>query len=526
MVPVAQLGDGVATDRDAWDAIVVGSGMGGLACAAALAKGGRAVLVLEQHAVPGGLTQTFARGPYRWDVGLHYLGAAAPGGELHALLLWLAGTAITFTALEDARDIAHFPAAAPYVFARSAAGLRSGLKQRFPGSAADIDAFLLALMEAHHAGKALLTERALPGPLAGLHELWHLHERNKWWGRSSAQVLTELIRDPKLRAVLLAQKSDYGGQPASRVPFGLQALVMRQHLNGAYYPVGGAGAFARALLPAITQGGGQVRTGSAVSEFLLEDGAVTGVQLADGQTLHAPAVVSTMGASNTVRCLRVSVLDSGWVREILSFVPSACHVALYLGLEGDVRAGGASASNHWFHESWDIEADLWQDPAADAIPPSLQISFPSMKDPAQAQVAAGHHTAVLVALTRWEPFAAWADSLPQQRPVAYLQYKAAIERNLMAQFARHFPALAPLVVARHLSTPLTTAAYIGAPRGAIHGLELSSRRFLSDSLRTRTPLPGLYLAGQDVTTPGIAGAMLGGMLAAASIAPELSLRIA
>jgi glycine/D-amino acid oxidase-like deaminating enzyme len=43
----------------AWDAVVIGSGIGGLACAAALTKAGRQVLVLEQHSVAGGLTQTF-----------------------------------------------------------------------------------------------------------------------------------------------------------------------------------------------------------------------------------------------------------------------------------------------------------------------------------------------------------------------------------------------------------------------------------------------------------------------------------
>jgi len=48
-----------------WDAIVVGSGVGGLAAAAALAYVGRRVLVLERHSQPGGLTQTFERGGFR-----------------------------------------------------------------------------------------------------------------------------------------------------------------------------------------------------------------------------------------------------------------------------------------------------------------------------------------------------------------------------------------------------------------------------------------------------------------------------
>jgi all-trans-retinol 13,14-reductase len=56
------------------DAIVIGSGMGGLSCAAALAKTGHRVLVLEQHHTLGGLTQTFLRSGFRFNVGMHYIG--------------------------------------------------------------------------------------------------------------------------------------------------------------------------------------------------------------------------------------------------------------------------------------------------------------------------------------------------------------------------------------------------------------------------------------------------------------------
>jgi all-trans-retinol 13,14-reductase len=59
----------------AYDAIVISSGMGGLAAAAVLAKhGGKRVLVLERHYTPGGYTHVFRRSDYKWDVGLHYIG--------------------------------------------------------------------------------------------------------------------------------------------------------------------------------------------------------------------------------------------------------------------------------------------------------------------------------------------------------------------------------------------------------------------------------------------------------------------
>ena len=57
-----------------YDAIVIGSGISGLCCAALLAEKGWSVLVLEKHFKVGGYTHTFKRQPYEWDVGLHYIG--------------------------------------------------------------------------------------------------------------------------------------------------------------------------------------------------------------------------------------------------------------------------------------------------------------------------------------------------------------------------------------------------------------------------------------------------------------------
>ncbi len=64
-----------ATLDENWDAIVIGSGIGGLTAAVLLGlHGGKRVLVLERHYEAGGFTHTFRRPGYEWDVGLHYVG--------------------------------------------------------------------------------------------------------------------------------------------------------------------------------------------------------------------------------------------------------------------------------------------------------------------------------------------------------------------------------------------------------------------------------------------------------------------
>jgi all-trans-retinol 13,14-reductase len=499
-----------------WDAIVIGSGIGGLACAAALARMRRRVLVLERHDVAGGLTQTFSRDGYTWDVGVHYLGDMAPGRPARRVLDWLSGGTIEMAPLGAVYDTVRFPGDFEFQYARPEAALRAGLKEKFPASEREIDAFLEAIAAAERAAMAMFAARSMPGTLGEVFGWLQGSKLRRWWGRTTAEVLGELIGDPRLRSVLAAAWGDHGGRPAEG-SFGMQAVVMRHYLNGAWYPFGGASVFARALGKAIAAAGGEVRTSSVVTEIVLKDVAAAGVRLAGGETIAAPRVISDAGAHNTVaRLLPAAARESAWGREILGLEPSLCHLQLYLGLEGDIRSRGASTSNYWFYDTWDVGDAAWSDPFEQAAPRLVFVSFPSLKNPSP-----GKHTAEVVAFTGWDVFSEWRDSDHGARPPAYQGFKTLIEERLLAQFERRFPALAPLVRWREVSTPLTTAAFTGAWRGGSYGLEPTPRRFLSRNLGVRTPIRGLYLAGQDAATTGVTGAMMGGVLAAAALEPRV-----
>jgi all-trans-retinol 13,14-reductase len=126
-----------------------------------------------------------------------------------------------------------------------------------------------------------------------------------------------------------------------------------------------------------------------------------------------------------------------------------------------------------------------------------------------------------VTICRWEPFSRWAQGAPGDRPEEYEATKARITERLLAQFTRHFPRLAPLIDFHEVSTPLSQASFVVADRGAMYGLEMSAERMSHSTLKVRTPVPGLLLAGQDAVSPGIQGAFMGGFMAAASIEPRL-----
>jgi all-trans-retinol 13,14-reductase len=119
-------------------------------------------------------------------------------------------------------------------------------------------------------------------------------------------------------------------------------------------------------------------------------------------------------------------------------------------------------------------------------------------------------------------FAPWVElKAGDDRPEDYLAFKAWVQERLLAQFLRHFPDLAPMVRFHELATPLTQQHFVQAPQGAMYGLEMDAQRLGSKALNVRTPIPGLFLAGQDVSGAGVQASAMSGLMAAVAIEPGL-----
>ena len=92
-----------------FDVIVIGSGMGGMTTAAALSRLEHKVLLLEQAQTIGGLTHSFSRDGFTWDVGLHYCGTFGHDQPAGRILDWLSGGTIEFRSIGTVYDNLHFP---------------------------------------------------------------------------------------------------------------------------------------------------------------------------------------------------------------------------------------------------------------------------------------------------------------------------------------------------------------------------------------------------------------------------------
>lgn len=507
-------------EEKGWDAIIIGSGMGGMAAAAALSKLGHKVLLLEQYQTLGGLTHSFSMEGFTWDAGIHYLNCVAPEDRERHMLDWLSDTPIEFTSMGSIYDNLHIGDAAPLSLSRPYEAQERDLKDRFPGEARAIEAWIAALKEGRQASFTATSTRAMPAIIGSAMKWWHSHAIDLWCERTTQEVIDEITDNPDLAAAFAAQWFDHGGRP-SKASFAMHALITGSYLeSGAWYPLGGGASFAEHILPTITKAGGEARADTRVETLVIDNGRAVGVRTAEGEEIRAKFVISNIGARETVN----SLLPEGsghqdWIEEINALPHSVAHFSLFMGFEGDIEGAGATRSNHWIYPGGKVDV-VWTD-APDNPPPGMFVSFASLKDSAHDPGPSRKYAGEIVAWTDWSVVEKWARLEPGARGEDYREFKEKVEDILFAQFETYFPDLAKLVVFRNLSTPLSTEAITGHYRGGFYGIDVTPKRVLSDALQVKTPVPGLILSGQDVLTPGIPGALWGGIFAAASIDPKV-----
>jgi all-trans-retinol 13,14-reductase len=501
-----------------WDAIVIGSGIGGLACAALLAKhAGQRVLVLERHSTAGGFTHTFTRPGFEWDVGVHYLGQLEPGTPVRMLFDEITTGEIEWARMPDVYDRVVLPGGS-YDLVAGGRRFVDSLASRFPGRRRDLERYLGTVLAATRGGAPFFVDRALPGRLSSVLGPALRAPLRRWSDRTAEEVIRPIVGDGPLYDVLTAQCGDYGLTPR-HASFAIHAMVVGHYLRGAYYPVGGSRVIAERIVPTIEDAGGQVIVAAEVERILVSGGRAIGVRMTDGRELRAPVVVSDAGAPNTYqRLLAPEIAEpTGIPARLREVGPSAAHLSLYLGFDRTDRELGLDGTNLWIYPEPDRErafARFLHDPSAPL--PLVYASFPSAKDPSFAARHPGKATVELVTIASLAWLERWKDERWRKRGAEYDAWKAAMSERLLEVLYRERPSLRGHLAYAELSTPLSTRHFTAHPDGEIYGLSHTPARFRLP-LRAQSPVPGLFLTGQDLVSCGVAGALFGGGLTAAAV---------
>jgi all-trans-retinol 13,14-reductase len=501
------------TDRTRFDAIVIGSGIGGLGAAALLAKaGGQRVLVLERHHKAGGFTHAFRRPGFEWDVGLHYVGQVQErGSQPRALFDYLTDGRLEWRSMPDAYDRVVI-GDLRFDYVRGESRLRESLKAVFPAEARAVDRYFAAIRRCLQRMPLFFVEKTLP-PLPAL--LLGSALRAPFLSlarRTTASVLDDIGARPQLRAILTAQWGDYG-LPPKQSSFGIHALVTSQYFEGAAYPVGGAGRIAESLIPTIEKAGGTIVVAADVDRILLDGKRAIGVRMSDGQEFRARHIVSDAGAAATLGHLLPGGAP-GPVRAVATRIaalqPSMAHLCLYVGVDKQRLKAPLDGTNLWVHPGLDFDQNLARfESDSDAPFPYLFISSPSAKDATFASRHPGHETVEVVTAMPFAHFAPWSNTSWQHRGGEYEAITSKLARRLVTELQCHVPVVSGAIETWELSTPLSTRHFANAERGQIYGLAHSPDRFLTRDLRPRTPIQHLFLTGQDVATCGVVGALSG-----------------
>ncbi len=502
------------------DAVVIGSGAGGMTAAVALANAGQKVLVCEQHYVAGGWTHSFTLQGYRFSPGVHYIGGLQPGGALNLIYRGLGVSGdLAFCELNpDGYDHAvvgsqHFD------MPKGREAYRERLKSRFPADARGIDRLFEAVRRLMDQARIAASARGPLDMLALPVRAWDLVR----WYRSSAQAFVDAhVSDPFLKAILLSQTGDHG-VPPSRVSPAVHAAVMDHYFEGGYYPQGGGFSIARAFVRALRRQGGEIRLSTRVENILLEDGRAIGVRLADGTEIRAKVVVSNADPGVTFGKLVGREHLSGRLRRRMDRVAfSASALSLFFAVDMDLRGAGMDSGNIWYYSHADVDRIYRQGMGDYNLGPNpiegLFVTATTLKDP--SKMHSGHHTLEAFASVGYDAFKKWQAghaSEGRPKPGDYASLKETLTDKMFNALDRAVPGIRDHVVFAELGTPLTNRYYVKSTQGNLYGIDKTANQVGPWAFPVKSEIDGLYMVGASTISHGVAGVTASGLAAAKAI---------
>lgn len=456
---------------DAYDAIVVGSGLGGVSAAALLSKHGYKTLVLEQGDGFGGLAHAFKRDDYTFDSAIRVL---AEGEMVEGLLEYLGVLDECKLLPIDHLYRAEFPGQS--IFAPT--GLEDFMEAHvrlFPQEEEGIRTFF-GLRRQMFLETAQMPMQLDPRQLADAMSI--APTLFKYRMATLQDVMDEYLVDPKLKAMASALWPYMGATP-SRLSFFAYSQFVGVLVDGPYYCQGSFQSLVDAFLTALERNGGEAVVRAPVTRILVDEGRTSGVEIEGGRILRAPVVVSNADARHTFEDLvGLDALPSGYLKRLQRMRPSMSACCLYGATSHDLLqyapAHETFKYNHWDHE------DTWQDILA-GKPGGISMSIMTMLDPDLAP--AGEHLIIMTAVAPYDIGIPWSE------------HRDTYMEQLIAEFETTIPNLR-----EHLSfwiggTPLDIERFTRNYEGATYGWELIPQQIGSKRLGHAAPIDGLYLSG-------------------------------
>jgi phytoene dehydrogenase-like protein len=502
-----------------WDAVIVGGGHNGLACAAYLARAGQRVLVLETRERIGGACTIEEPWP-----GVRMSPCAYLAGLLHPLVIeelnlpqlgyawtpasnglfvpFLDGTSIQLYD-DDERCEAELARFSPRDVSgwRAMSGVISRLRDALrPPNERDI-----------WIGEPPCREQLE-------HRLGSDHEtRAVLFDWSMAEFLERYLSDERLQIAYLGQ----GVIGTNASPFDPGTASIRFHHSsgrlggfpGAWgYVRGGMGMVSFFIADAAQNAGAIIASGVSVSKITPGEG----VELESGERIHSRVVISNADPRTTLRLLG-DAADSKWRSQVESVPMEGCTLKLNVWLRElpNFRARPGTCEPHHFAQiNTPLTKDEWKASFATARQGRLaehlwtELYFQSVHDSSIAPK--GTHT--MSVFSQYVPYK-FAEG-------TWDQHREAAKQRALSALARFCSNIPDAVIDAQVLGPPDIEKKVGLTGGHIFQGECLPPYMWSNRLRTRTGMPGVYLCGA-CTHPGGSVVAINGRNAAMAVLADV-----
>lgn len=289
------VGSGPNTSRTLPPVVVIGAGIAGLSTAVRLAAKGLPVRILERAAAPGGKMREVAVGEARIDAGPTVMTMRWVFEDLFTAAGASLSDHVALTPAEILARHAWSDGSRLDLFADMDRTVRAIADFASPAEGERYAAFCARSASVYRTLEDAFIKGARPSPVelvqrAGVSGLMGIDPFSTLWASLGKQ-----FTDPRLRQ-LFARYSTYCGSSPFKAPATLM-LVAHVEREGVWLVEGGMHRIARALADLAQSHGVEITYNADVSEILAEDGRVSGVKLASGDTITAAAVVSNSDVS-------------------------------------------------------------------------------------------------------------------------------------------------------------------------------------------------------------------------------------
>lgn len=486
-----------------YDAVIIGSGLGGLACGAILAREGFSVCVLEKNKQIGGTLQTFVRKKVIFDSGVHYVGGLEKGQNLYQLFKFLGiMDKLKIRKMdEECFDTILFQGdPVEYKYAQGYERFIKSMNEQFPGEEEAIQKYCDKILEVCSVFPLYNLRSGSFLEKAGVLEL------------DTRTFIESLTTNKKLQSVLAGSNLLYAGQ-SYKTPFYVHALVINSYIESSWRFIDGGSQIGRHLAREIISRGGVVLKHVDVKKLTDVDGEVKFAESAEGIKYFGKSFISNVHPQQTLEMVDSDRIKKVYRSRINSLENSISTLTLNIVLKK--KTIKYSNRNYYFF----AENNPWTvaDYTDQNWPRGYAMFYTSSRETPEYADAV-----TLMTYMHFDEVAQWKDThntvaREDDRGEDYEQFKNRKAQKFLRYVYDRFPELENAIDTCYISTPLTLRDYLGTADGSLYGVTKDHRDPMKTFISPRTKIPNLYLTGQNLNMHGVLGVTVSAVLTCSQI---------